>query len=199
MLKDPVMPEGMSVELIVSPGDIRSTFITQRKDTRLTLIQTEPLLTADFLNQSILMTFKEEARPLRIGFKVKVISMQCDHGEAAPPVIEVELLSSIEECDLRKYPRFNPNLFDGLCFSYGDAVLDLKDISAGGARATCRSGSFQELTKGEKISLNVGIGNLSYSLKAEVMRIKRVIAEIEYYEIAVAFMEWDRHFLRSQK
>lgn len=194
---DPLMPIGMPVELIVSPGDMRNSFIKQKAGKHLTLIQTDPLLNAAFLNQSILMTFKDESIPSRSGYKVKVVRI--NHEEMAKPVIEVELLNFIAECDLRKYPRFNPSLFDNLRFSYGSTVLDLQDVSAGGARVVCRIGDFQELTKGEIINLTVGIGSLNYALKAEVMRFKRAIAGHDRDEIAVAFMEWDKHFLRPSE
>ena len=197
MSKNPLLQAGMPVELIVSPGDIRCSFVENGSGERLSLAQTSPFLTADFIDQSILMTFKDESATSRIGYKVKVV--QLDHDSVAPSFIEIELLDFIAEYDLRKYPRFNPNLFDNLRFSYGGTVLNLQDVSAGGARAACRTGSLAELTKGEIINLSVAIGNLNYTLKAEVMRFRRAIAKRGSDEIAVAFMEWDKHFLPSPK
>jgi hypothetical protein len=194
MFKDPSLPAGMPVELIVSPRDIRSTSIKQKKDKIITLVQTNPILNIDYLNNSVLMTFKE-GKKARLGYKAKITNISCDQNETDHSFIEVELLDFIEEYDMRKYPRFNPKLFDRLRISYGDTSFDFEDISAGGVRAICRSDNLKELTKGERISLDVSIGNINYSVMAEVMRIKPTVADSEYYEIAVAFMKWDRNFL----
>ncbi len=199
MHKDILLPAGMYVELMVSPGDIRSTSIRQRIENRITLNQTHPFLDVEYLHHSILMTFKEETKTSRIGYKVEVICICCDPGDNDQSFIEVELTDFIEEYDLRKYPRFNPKLFDRLRISYGEAILDFKDISAGGARGICKSDNLQGITKGATISLNVCIGNLIYSVRAQVMRIKHAMEEGENCEIAVAFMEWDKNFLLSME
>ena len=186
---------GMPVELMVGPDDIRSTSVVLQKDNRITLRQTTPSLKTEWMDQSIPMTFIDPANSSRAGYKIKVLSVGCDPGDTHPSYIEAELQNFIERYDLRKYPRFNPKLFEPLCISYHDGVVELHDVSSGGARGIYHSKNSKVPARGEFITLAVKIGKLRYFVKAEVVRIRLTGTESADYEIAVAFEEWDNNFL----
>jgi len=195
MMKDHLPKAGALVELMLGPGDIRSTSVGGIEENIITLNQTKPVLTENFINQAILLTFLPETRPARVGYKARIISTHWDDDGPGRSAIKLELSDFVQEYDLRKYPRFDPRLFDRLQIAYGDDVLGLKDISSGGARCTCRDNSLERLTKGERINLCASIGGRGYSIRAEVMRIKHPTLKGDLCEIAVAFLHWDRNFL----
>ncbi len=195
MAEDSLLHEGMPVDLITAPGDIRKTSILQLQadDQRITLNQTLPPLDDAFLNRSLLITFKRDgAEAKRFGFKALVVAINAGQDEKAPPGIVVERGEAIHDYELRKYPRFNPVLFDRIQISFDENVMDIADISAGGARGCCQRGNLQHLNRGDIIRLTVEIGNQNHHVEAQVMRINHAIKKGGHWELAVAFMQWDR-------
>lgn len=192
MAEDILWRVGMSVDLTMAPGDIRSAYIRKVADVHITLNQTVPPLDVASLNQSILVTFKEGPQAMRSGCKAKVIDIRLSNDGTEYSYIVVEIAEVIKEYDLRKYPRFNPALFDQIQISFGETVLEIADISSGGARGICRHGNLRHLTKGTMIRLTVAIGEQNHHVDVQVMRIRPVMEEKEHWELAVAFIQWDR-------
>jgi hypothetical protein len=192
MAEDILWRIGLSVDLVMAPNDIRSASIRKVRDGHITLNQAVPPLDVTSLNRSILVTFKEGPLAIRSGCKAKVIDICLGHSVREESYIVVEAGEVIKECDLRKYPRFNPGLFGQIQISFGETVLEIEDISVGGVRGICQEGNLQHLTKGAMIRLTVAIEEQNHHVDAQVMRIRPVIGEKEHWELAVAFMQWDR-------
>jgi len=187
---------GMSVDLIMAPGDIRGTSVRQADDTGLVLNQTTPPLDRTFMHRYLLVTFKDGTLAVRSGFKARVTGIRhCDDG-TGEDFIAVEKGEDIETCELRKYPRFNPGLLDRILIYYEGWPWELSDLSAGGARVICRSGNLHHLNKGDNIRLEVAIGAQTHQVDVQVLRIRIAgeegEVENESWELAVAFMEWEK-------
>ena len=182
---------GMSVDLIMAPGDIRNTSIRKAEETKITLRQTVPPLEHAFLNRTILLTFKAKGGAERIGCKAKVARIDSGGDEA---LIVIEKGEEIAAYDLRKFPRFNPGLFDDVRILYGHTALEVTDISAGGARGVYKNGDLGHLSRGDVIRLTLGIGPDHHHVEAQIMRINHAIDKGGHWELAFAFVTWDRPF-----
>jgi hypothetical protein len=183
---------GMSVDLITAPGDIRITSIQKVGETCLTLRQTVPPLDGTFLDHTVLMAFTDGVTAVRSGCKARVIDLGFSDDGTQEAVIIIEKGAAIAACDLRKYPRFNPGLFDDVHIVFNENTWELTDISAGGARGLCRQGDLDYLTRGDIIRLTVGIGTQNHHVDAQVMRVNHAITKGGHWELAVAFMAWDQ-------
>lgn len=139
---------GMSVDLITAPGDIRKTSIQTVEEKRITLFQTVPPLDSALRNRTILMTFSDGLKSARSGCKAKVTDIGFRGDGTQGAFIVVEKGEAIAAYDLRKYPRFNPGLFDDVRILYDESALEVTDISAGGVRGLCRTADLDHLTRG---------------------------------------------------
>ena len=177
---------------MLAPGDIRKTSIQTVEEKRITLFQTVPPLDSALRDRTILMTFSDGLKSARSGCKAKVTDIGFRGDGTQGAFIVVEKGEAIAAYDLRKYPRFNPGLFDDVRILYDESTLEVTDISAGGVRGLCRTGDLDHLTRGDVIRLTVGIGKQNHHVEAQVMRINHAIAKGGHWELAVAFMQWDR-------
>ena len=104
-----------------------------------TMSQTHPVLTPDFLNRRIFITFlvNSENRVLRFGFPAKltelVIQYPLSEGNTVPALL-AQKTGDPEPTDFRMYFRVKPPSDSDVCVFMEEQKVNLLDISIGGAQ-----------------------------------------------------------------
>ncbi len=178
-----------AVDLILSPGIIRRTFILDISGSRIVLANPRPPLDAQDLMHPAILTYLPAGRPdARFGFDVLVLAIPDDYvaeGTRVPAAVVVKT-SPVREMDLRAFPRIK---IDGLRMFLDDEELDIMNVSAGGAHLLQKRELGPSVTAGSTVVLSLIRGGDRLEREAKVLRLWRVGGSGGFNHLAVKFFQ----------
>ncbi len=187
--KNPTLSPRMTVDLILSPGVIRRTFVLDVSDHRIVLANPRPPLDSrSFLSAAILTFVVPEPPGTRYGFDVRVQSLEDDYevaGDKIPAAVVVQT-SPTRRINLRAFPRVQ---IEGLKMLLGDEELDIMNVSAGGAHLARRGKLERSVRVGSTVTITMIRGADTLETQATVTRHwqSRLIGGSEH--VAVKFFQ----------
>ncbi|MEN6330737.1 MAG: hypothetical protein ABFD57_01985 [Smithella sp.] len=161
------MPEiriGLSVDIVVEHGLIRSSSVQDILEDRIVLLQIVPPLPENAIGKTILVTYLTlENRCIRRCFQARIVEIREGYvtvGRGFPAII-VEPISPEDTCDLRLYKR--QRLQPAMKIMLGDDCLEIVDVSISGAHLVRSAGKRVIFEVGDTILLTVQDGaNINY-------------------------------------
>jgi hypothetical protein len=165
----PLRPK-TAVDLILSPGITRRTFVLDISDNRIALANPRPRLDSRNILCPAILTYLTIDQPgIRYGFDVRVLSLQDDYDIAGKkfPVAIVLKTSYTRKMDLRAFPRIK---IDGLRIFLEDEELDIMNVSSGGAHLMRKGRLKRPVRAGSAVTISMIRGSNVLQTKAMVMR-----------------------------
>jgi hypothetical protein len=181
MLKTPELKIGTSIDIVFedeinkSNAQYMQASVYDYEGDNITISQTSPILSRDFLNRRILVTFvgRAEQRVLRFGISALLVDLISDYQiVASRNTVEALILKQYgkpEPVDFRMHYRIKPPSQSGIRFFFNREKIDLIDISLGGAKFACsESPSF---LRGNELKLKMIIDSTEFKLEARVRNV----------------------------
>ncbi len=180
-MQKPEIKAGMPLDIVFANernqpnAHYMKAVVYERDKNIITISQTSPALTDQFLNRQVVVTFlvKSDQRILRFGFPAKILEIN-DHYEmsAGNPVtaLLIKKTGELEPTDFRMYFRVKPPSSADLSLFLQEQKVTLIDISLGGAKFSFPRRNFFQT--GDRVNFKLIIGNASFNIDAVVRNVR---------------------------
>ena len=159
--------------------DIRSSVIYSILGEKITIAQTDPLISVDQQNDTIMVSFviQEKGNPVRYGFQGKLANFieeyQLSSSKIVPAVIVLQKTIPEPYKNLRMFYRIQPPNNFGLLLTIFEQPVSIIDISLGGAIVSFSPSPDLEtdLEIGNTLKITLTIDEQNFGLEGVIKRI----------------------------
>jgi len=186
-----ILPEiqiGQAVDIVIEHGVIRASSVQDIVEGRIVLLQIAPPLSTEYIDKTILVTYLlREDRHVRRCFQARIVDIHEGYVTVGRgfPVIIAEPLEASKVCDLRVHERHRPA--PDMKILFGADLLEIVDISSGGAHLVRSTGTKPTLRVDETILLTIHNSNGQYEQHARIVRLWHSRGADGPQHLAVAF------------
>ncbi|MDY0043441.1 MAG: PilZ domain-containing protein [Syntrophales bacterium] len=185
-----MLKPGLPIDVIIGKNKIRKSSVQDLKEDVIVILQTFPPLDSASLEKNLFITYPVNEKDVsRIGFWAQIVELRegyttCGRGF---PAVLVRRLSKNIPCDLRAYARFSPK--HCLEVRFGDEMLEVVNISRGGAHLVRRPGAIPPIGWGDTIPLEISAGRTLISSNAKIVRLWHTKGSFGPEHLAVKFLK----------